>query len=292
MDILKLKSFVMVARLGQVTKAADRLCLTQPAVTAHLKAIEEELGIVLFTRSPGKIVLTKAGELLLDEAEHVLDTFNGLLHKAKQIKGEITGNLLVGTVEDAEFIRLGAFLYNLQNALPLLKLGFRSCPAEELLAGVANGELDAGFHIGHLDQPEFARIALRSVRYLVVGPRALAERLVAANWRELAEMPWLTPPAKSHIRRLQQQLFAQQGLQARETLGCDQISALEELVRAGLGLTLLREERALQAVEEGHAVIWPHAAIDVPLSFIYRQKNESHPTTIGMLSVLRECWNL
>ena len=48
MDILKLRSFVMVARLGHLTRAAERLFLTQPAVTAHIKAIEQELGITLF----------------------------------------------------------------------------------------------------------------------------------------------------------------------------------------------------------------------------------------------------
>ncbi len=61
MDILKLRSFVMVARLGHLTRAAERLCLTQPAVTAHIKAIEQELGITLFDRSPGRITLTHHG---------------------------------------------------------------------------------------------------------------------------------------------------------------------------------------------------------------------------------------
>ena len=55
MDILKLRSFVMVARLGHLTRAAERLFLTQPAVTAHIKAIEQELGIALFDRAPGRI---------------------------------------------------------------------------------------------------------------------------------------------------------------------------------------------------------------------------------------------
>ena len=66
MDILKLCSFVMVARLGHLTRAAERLFLTQPAVTAHIKAIEQELGIALFDRAPGRISLTRQGELLLD----------------------------------------------------------------------------------------------------------------------------------------------------------------------------------------------------------------------------------
>ena len=89
MDILKLRSFVMVARLGHLTRAAERLFLTQPAVTAHIKAIEQELGIALFDRAPGRISLTRQGELLLPEAEHVLAVFEGFTAKARQVKGEV-----------------------------------------------------------------------------------------------------------------------------------------------------------------------------------------------------------
>ena len=86
MDILKLRSFVMVARLGHLTRAAEKLFLTQPAVTAHIKAIEQEIGLALFDRAPGKITLTRAGEILLAEAEHVLAVFEGFASKARQIK--------------------------------------------------------------------------------------------------------------------------------------------------------------------------------------------------------------
>ena len=64
MDILRIRSFVTVARLGHLTRAAELLHLTQPAVTAHIKSMEQELGIALFNRTPGRIELTKSGELL------------------------------------------------------------------------------------------------------------------------------------------------------------------------------------------------------------------------------------
>ena len=80
MDILRIRSFVTVARLGHLTRASEVLHVTQPAVTAHIKAIEQELGITLFDRSPGKITLTRAGEILLAEAEHVLAVFEDACH--------------------------------------------------------------------------------------------------------------------------------------------------------------------------------------------------------------------
>lgn len=292
MDILKLKSFVMVARLGHLTKASEKLFITQPAVTAHIKAIEEELGIALFTRSPGKITLTKSGQILLAEAEHVLDVFNGLIAKAKELKGEITGSVNIATVDDSEFVKVGTFLFGLQTALPLLQLGISLVDEEELLSGIANNQFDGGFYIGTIDQPDFGKLHLRTVSYCAVGPAALTAGIAGLGWREIADMPWIAAPAKSHIQRLQRYLFAQQGLTPREVVKCDQLSAIGDLVKSGLGMALMREDQAIKAVESNHAVIWRHARVEVPLSFVYRLKNEGTPATVGMLSVLRQCWGV
>ena len=72
MEIYQLRAFVTVARIGQLTRAAEALHVTQPAVTGQIKALEEELGVSLFDRRPGRIALTRAGERLLPEAEKVL----------------------------------------------------------------------------------------------------------------------------------------------------------------------------------------------------------------------------
>ena len=68
MDILRIRSFVTVARLGNVTRAAEALHLTQPAVTGHIRTMEQELGVALFQRTANRIELTKAGVAALDDA--------------------------------------------------------------------------------------------------------------------------------------------------------------------------------------------------------------------------------
>ena len=64
MELHQVRAFVTVARVGNVTKAADVLCVTQPAVTAQLKAFEASLGVALFDRSGGRMTLTRTGERL------------------------------------------------------------------------------------------------------------------------------------------------------------------------------------------------------------------------------------
>ncbi|MDR0578223.1 MAG: LysR family transcriptional regulator [Candidatus Accumulibacter sp.] len=278
MDILKLRSFVMVARLGHLTRAAERLFLTQPAVTAHIKAIEQELGIALFDRAPGRITLTRHGELLLPEAEHVLAVFEGFSAKARQIKGEISGNALIATVDDSDFLRLGELLYGLRASLPLLQFRTRLVPADDVVDGILNGDFDAGFHIGNIDHPDIGLPPLRSIAYLAAGPASFAERLSRAGWKDVAEMPWVAPPERSHVRGL----FAQHGVRPNEIVECDQISAMLDLVRSGLGMGLLREDVALGAVEKGEVALWPHGRAEGRLAFVYRLSAEHDPSVVGM----------
>ena len=292
MDILKLRSFVMVARLRHLTRAAERLCLTQPAVTAHIKAIEQELGITLFDRSPGRITLTHHGELLLPEAEHVLSVFEGFSTRAKQIKGEVSGNVLIATVDDSDFLRLGELLYGLRTSLPLLQFKTRLVPADDVVDGILNDVFDAGFHIGSIDHPDLGMLPLRTVAYVVVGPSSFGERLSRAGWKEVAETPWVAAPERSHVARFLRMLFAQHGTRPNDVVECDQLSAMLDLVRSGLGLGLLREDVALAAVEKGEVVIWPHGRIEGRLSFVYRLSAEHDPSIVGMLSVLREHWKV
>lgn len=292
MDILKLRSFVMVARLGHLTRAAERLFLTQPAVTAHIKAIEQELGITLFDRSPGKITLTRHGELLLPEAEHVLSVFQGFSAKARQIKGEVSGNVQIATVDDSDFLRLGELLYGLRTSLPLLQFKTRLVLADDVVDGIMNDTFDAGFHIGNIDHPEIGAVTLRTIAYLVVGPAAYAERLAGAGWKHVADLPWVAAPERSHVARFLRVLFAQHGTRPNEVVECDQLSAMLDLVRSGLGMGLLREDIALSAMEKGEVVLWPHGRIEGRLSFIYKVSAEHSPSIVGMLSVLREHWQI
>ena len=126
MEIYQLRAFATAARLGSLTRTAEALHLTQPAITAQIKALEEDLGVSLFDRRPGGIALTRAGELLLQDAEQILTAAGHLQGKARELQGEVTGELVLGTLADPETLRLGSLLSALAEKLPLL--GIKSPP--------------------------------------------------------------------------------------------------------------------------------------------------------------------
>jgi DNA-binding transcriptional LysR family regulator len=100
---------VTVARAGNVTKAADVLCVTQPAVTAQIKGLESSLGVALFDRGGARLTLTRAGEKLLPQAESLLAAAGELKGAARSMQGELSGRIELGLPgETPEFLRAGA----------------------------------------------------------------------------------------------------------------------------------------------------------------------------------------
>ncbi len=292
MEIYQLRAFVTVAKIGHLTRAAEALHVTQPAVTAQIKALEEELGIALFDRKPGRIMLTRAGERLLPEAEKVLTAAGALIGQAKELQGEVSGTLIIGTVGDSDSLRLGSLLGGLVSALPLLEIKTRSGDAEALREAVATSTLQAAFYVGPNIPRDVNGVALQTLQYRIVAPSAFSQRVLHAGWREIADMPWIGAPHASHGQTLLRDLFSRQGLLPNIVLESDDVSAPLSLVRAGLGLALLREDVALPAAQRNELVIWPHTRVAAMLSFIYPKTAEHDPAIVAMLSVLRVVWGL
>jgi DNA-binding transcriptional LysR family regulator len=292
MEIYQLRAFVTVAKLGNLTRAAEVLHVTQPAVTAQIKALEEELGITVFDRRPGGIVLTRAGELMLGDAEQLLGLVGSLQGKAREMKGKVTGTLVLGTVGDPDSLRLGSLLNSLVNALPLLDIKTRQGHAEELRELVATGALQASFYIGPNIPREVLGIPLQTLQYRIVGPFSYRQKLLHAGWREIAEMPWIGSPPQHHAQTLLKDLFARQGLTPHIAVELDEAASPQGLVRAGVGLALLREDIALPASERDEVVIWPHTRATALLCFIYPKPAEHDPAIIATLSQLRAVWGL
>ena len=292
MEIYQLRAFVTVARIGQLTRAAEALHVTQPAVTGQIKSLEEELGVSLFDRRPGRIALTRAGERLLPEAEKVLEAAGSLMGRARELQGEVSGSLILGTLGDPDALRLGSLLGGLVAALPLLDIKTRSGDAEALREAVATATLQAAFYIGPHIPREVLGLPLQTINYRVVAPVSYRDRLLHAGWREIADMPWIGTPHASHAQTLLRDMFSRQGLLPNQVVESDDASAPFSLVRAGLGLALLREDMAVPAAEREELVIWPHTRVAARLSFIYPRTAEHDPAIVAALSVLRQVWGL
>ena len=135
-------------------------------------------------------------------------------------------------------------------------------------------------------------LSLQTIYYRVAAPITFSHKILHAGWREIADMRWIGGPHSSHAQILLRELFSRQGLLPNTVLESDDTSAALSLVRAGVGLALLREDVAVPAAARGEVVIWPHTRVAAMLSFIYPKTLEHDPAVVATLSQLRVVWGL
>ena len=199
MELYQLRTFAAVADENHLTRAAERLHLSQPAVSGHIKALEGELGVRLFERASTGMQLTAAGSELLERARLVLSAADAVKRAAKQMQGDISGLLRIGTVADPESNRLGELLALARDKHPRLKLELHHEMSGAALAGVQSGELDASFFFGDAVGAGIYALPLRRLIYRVAAPASWADRVDGAQWDEVSRLPWIgTPNSSSH----------------------------------------------------------------------------------------------
>ncbi len=290
MELYQLRAFAAVADAGQLTRAAERLHVSQPALSAQIKALEEELEVRLFERTPAGMQTTRAGRELLAHAERVLAEAEALRRAASTVRGEIAGRLSIGTLSDPQFIRLGDVLGKAVERFPLLELELHHEITGAALEAVRDGTLDASFFYGDISAPQVAGLALRELVYRVAAPAEWKARIDGASWRELAALPWIvTPPISTH-HHLLQAIFSEHGVAPAKVIEADNEFVITNLVASGLGVSLMREDLALVREQAGEVCIWSQARVRTTLWFIYRAERASEPLLAALLQVVAETW--
>ena len=283
----------MVAREGNLTRAAAHLHLTQPAVSLQIKHLQEALGVSLFTRTSHGLALTRDGQALLPHAERALAAAGDVQRAAAALRHEVRGRLRIGTILDPAFLRLGGFLRQLVETWPQIETALRHGMSGWVLDQVRSRELDVGYYIG---QPEpdpdaFHAITLTRFQYRVLAPAGWKDRVKdARDWRALAALPWIwTPPASAH-NRLLTTLFEAAHAKPVKVAEVDQEPSMLDLVKSGVGLTLARDSTALAEAHAHGLTIVEGVTVPTELTFITLAARRDEPTIAAALKVIETQW--
>ena len=297
-----LHAFVTVAREGNVSRAAQRLFLSQPAVSLQLKELADFTRLRLFTRVPNGVLLTHDGETLLACAERALKGLNDFAATAQRMKGGVRGALRVGTILDPDFIRLGAFLHELVDLAPEVQPELQHGMSGTSLAKLLEGTIDVGFYLGDAsaDAASFAprktalpalhSVGLTRFTYRVLAPAGWAPQVLGKDWSALVKLPWiLTPPESAHARLLAE-ILEPLGLKQNGVALVDQEASMLALVRSGVGLSLARDAVAMRASQAYGLVIADRISIDAMLSFVCRASRQDEPAIAAAQEALGRVW--
>lgn len=241
MDTQHLKAFTTVARLRSFTEAAERLHLTQPAISKRISALEQQLGCRLFDRIGRGISLTEAGRALLPRAEAILRSVTDTELALSNLSGEVSGHLRLATSHHIGLHHLPQILKAFTQQHPLVKLQLDFVDSDAAYADVLRGEAELAVITLRPDQPAGIRALPLwddPLSFVVAPDHALAS---AGNvsLAQLGEFPAILPDPTTHTTQLVRLLFKQADCPLQISMATNFLETIKMMVSIGLGWSTL-----------------------------------------------------
>lgn len=284
MTFEQLRVFIEVATQLHMTRAAERLHMTQPAVSASIAALEANCGLPLFHRVGRRIELTEAGRIFQDEAQAILDRVARAEAVLNDLSGLKRGRLSLHASQTIANYWLGPRLARFHALHPAISLSVAIGNTTQCVAAVMEGQADLAFVEGEVNEPLLVRIAVPGDRLiLVVGRNHKWAGRDDISPAMLPLSPWVLREPGSGTRQVFEDACRQRGLDPRAldvVLEFPSNEAVLSAVEAGAGATVISELVAQAGLSTGALVRVPFDVEDRPFFVLrhadrYRSKAEN-----------------
>jgi DNA-binding transcriptional LysR family regulator len=278
-ELRQFKQFIAVAEELSFRRAAERLNMAQPPLTATIKRIEDEIGAVLIERTNRIERLTEAGRVFLDEARKTVDQAERALLAAQRAGAGLTGMLRVTFVASAARELLPSILLRFREHYPAIKLELREAMTTQQLASLANDESDLGFVIPPLEDAKNLTVEVIARNRLVAAlperhPLATASQITLAD---MSEESWILFAARQGpgLHRIIHAACSKAGFTPKIGQEAPQMDTIASLVAGGMGVALV--SRAL-ATSGRKGVVFreltgPGTPVEFELAIAYRRSS-------------------
>lgn len=240
MDWRQLEYFRTVARLQHVTRAAERLGMTQPALSRAMTRLERELGLPLFQRTGRSIRLTRYGAAFLPRVERALTEVEEGRRELADLSGAAAGVVALGFLRTLGAEYVPQLVRRYRAGHPDVRFTFSQDNGSVLERELEAGELDLCFMPVPVDNPrlEVRHVADQELVLIVPPDHALAGRR-SVRLRDVAEEPFVSFKAGHAMRKVVDDLCAAAGFAPQITFEGDESSSVRGFVAAGLGVAIV-----------------------------------------------------
>ena len=287
MEFYHLRSFVAVAQTGNLTQAAKRLYTTPPAISAHIKMLEEELSTPLFIRSSKGMALTEKGTLLLKKAQITLDSAIDLVNLAADKQHEIMGTFHLAINLTAKQVKLATLAKNIQENCPGISLDIHQQSTGKTINEIRNKQLCGGYIFGDVPQ-DFEGFAVMQQQITTVAPMSFdCDKILTKA--DLCSFQWIMMGDYCPFDNF-----------LKEKLGNDITSVMKTsddgtrlaLVESGLGLSLLEKEEAIEAQNNNTIQIISELDFPTTLHFVIAKNRANEPVIKALLQEIKILWDI
>jgi DNA-binding transcriptional LysR family regulator len=258
MELRQLKAFVAIAESGTFTAGAARVHVTQAAISMQIRQLETETRARLFVRAPRKVILTEAGEKLLERARVILREHDAALEEMAALTGAHRGRLRIGTASaGVSSEELPHVLSELKKNHPGVETSVTSGTSAQLIEHILGGELDAAF----VSLPVEARgvqtellhedylVAIGSPRHKLAKQKVLSAYALAGEKLILGERG-------GNTRRLIDEFFETAGVTINVGMELSRMAAIKRMVEEDMGVGIVPLQSVKDEVAAGRLVRW------------------------------------
>ena len=253
MNFLHLKYFLMVAEELNITRAAERLYISQQALSNHISNMERELNVKLFTRSP-KLSLTYAGDQLVLTATQILELHSQYLNKVGDINRQYTGVLRVGASHTCGLALLPEVLPLFRDEFPMVEFSLFEGNSTQLEDELAHGRTDLiicfqpimleGVLTVPLTEQQLVMVVPKTFTDRLFGDRAEAVRAEYARGADISafqKMPFVLIKRGNRTRSIVDQYFSRYYFKPNLILETENTVTTLAMAQAGIGITICPE---------------------------------------------------
>lgn len=258
LDTRQIRAFVTLARRGSFTLAAKELHLSQSAVSHSMKALETDLGCRLFDRMSKKVLLTQAGEQLLQHADKILQEMSVARESISQLGKWGRGRLRLGASTTACQYILPGVLSEFKKSYPQVLISVEPDDTREAIAALRNNQIDLALSLEPRRDDDFEFLPLfADEMQFVLAPTHPWAQAGSAVREEIPRQQYVLYNKNSFTFEMVEQYFRAEDMVLNMVMEFGSMEAIKELVKLGLGVSILAPWIARKELEAGELVSLP-----------------------------------
>lgn len=290
MDLLQLEHFLAVVEERTFTRAAERVCRTQPAVSQSIKKLEDEVGAPLFARDVHEVSLTEAGRVLADYARRMVHLRDEAMQQVSELKAMKAGTVTIAAHESAAVYLLPGPMRSYLRSFPDIKIKIYRSRLTEIPRQVMDREVDLGFV---KDEPAFHELQSHDVHtdemVCIAAPGHPLARRGTVSVRDLNSEPFVLHHLCGATADIILRLFEQHAVRCRIVAELWSFENIKNFVQEEVGMAIVPSITVRQELREGRLVRIPLRELSMPRRtlMIYREQGYLSECARELIKIVR-----
>src|SRR6516225_9137545 len=291
MNLNHLAIFHAVAETGSMTLGAERLDISQPAVSKQVQDLEHAMGVHLFDRIGRRVYLSRAGEVLADYARRLFALAREAEEAMADVRAAGRGKLVIGASTTIGTYLLPGVLAEFRRRHPRVELLVQIENTEQVHRRLAGHELDLGLTEGPVEEGELdAEVFLQDALVMIAAPGHRLAGRPRVPLSAVSKEPFILREPGSGTRAVEERALARLKLPVREVMALGSTEAIKRVVAEGVGLAVVSRLAVDAECAAGTLAVLPVAGLRLarPLHLVRRRGRRDGPALQAFCTILRE----